>query len=205
MESPPDKGDLGGWVFHQRNLTRFLAQSLYRIYTAIILSAMAPIFLSAFIVFSHLVIKSFDLVIALTGGGPGYATDLPATLYVCHGVFTRRPWSGGSVGYGNDGGRFRNRRSLSLFRAEATMTQAALCPTTGMTKGSAVRMVSRFCLFAVLITFAAIYLMPLFVMLTTSLKSLDEIRSGSLLALPRAITFEAWSTAWSGACSGGEM
>ena len=85
------------------------------------------------------------------------------------------------------------------------MTQVALCPTTGMTKGSAVRMVSRFCLFAVLITFAAIYLMPLFVMLTTSLKSLDEIRSGSLLALPRAITFEAWSTAWSGACSGGEM
>ena len=30
------------------------------------------------------------------------------------------------------------------------MTQVALCPTTGMTKGSAVRMVSRFCLFAVL-------------------------------------------------------
>ena len=24
---PPDKGDLGGWVFHQRNLTRFFAQS----------------------------------------------------------------------------------------------------------------------------------------------------------------------------------
>ena len=27
MESPPDKGDLGGWVFHQHNLTRFFAQS----------------------------------------------------------------------------------------------------------------------------------------------------------------------------------
>jgi glucose/mannose transport system permease protein len=50
-----------------------------RIYTAIILPSMAPIFLSAFIVLSHLAIKSFDLVIALTGGGPGYATDLPAT------------------------------------------------------------------------------------------------------------------------------
>ena len=53
---------------------------LYRIYTAIILPAMAPIFLSAFIVLSHLAIKSFDLVIALTGGGSGYATDLPATF-----------------------------------------------------------------------------------------------------------------------------
>ena len=37
---------------------------------------MTPIFLSAFIVLAHLAIKSFDLVISLTGGGPGYATDL---------------------------------------------------------------------------------------------------------------------------------
>ena len=51
----------------------------WRIYSAIIIPSMAPIFLSAFIVLSHLAIKSFDLVIALTGGGPGYATDLPAT------------------------------------------------------------------------------------------------------------------------------
>lgn len=52
----------------------------WRIYSAIIIPSMAPIFLSAFIVLSHLAIKSFDLVIALTGGGPGYATDLPATF-----------------------------------------------------------------------------------------------------------------------------
>ncbi|MBY6068921.1 sugar ABC transporter permease [Leisingera aquaemixtae] len=52
----------------------------WRIYTAIIIPSMAPIFLSAFIVLAHLAIKSFDLVIALTGGGPGYATDLPATF-----------------------------------------------------------------------------------------------------------------------------
>ena len=51
----------------------------FKIYSAIIIPSMAPIFLSAFIVLAHLAIKSFDLVIALTGGGPGYATDLPAT------------------------------------------------------------------------------------------------------------------------------
>ncbi|MCE2520266.1 MAG: carbohydrate ABC transporter permease [Alphaproteobacteria bacterium] len=44
--------------------------------------------------------------------------------------------------------------------------------------------------------------MPLFVMITTSLKSLDEIRTGSLIALPERVTFEAWSTAWSSAFSG---
>lgn len=60
----------------------------WRVYTAIIIPAMAPIFLSAFIVLSHLAIKSFDLVIALTGGGPGYATDLPAT-YMYAMAFSR--------------------------------------------------------------------------------------------------------------------
>ncbi len=60
----------------------------WRIYSAIIIPSMAPIFLSAFIVLSHLAIKSFDLVIALTGGGPGYATDLPAT-YMYTMAFSR--------------------------------------------------------------------------------------------------------------------
>jgi glucose/mannose transport system permease protein len=59
-----------------------------RIYSAIIIPTMAPIFLSAFIVLAHLAIKAFDLVIALTNGGPGYATDLPAT-YMYAMAFSR--------------------------------------------------------------------------------------------------------------------
>jgi len=38
------------------------------------------VFFSTLMVVSHLAIKSFDLVVALTAGGPGYATDLPATF-----------------------------------------------------------------------------------------------------------------------------
>ena len=60
----------------------------WRIYLYIILPSMSAIFLSAFIVLAHLSIKSFDLVIALTGGGPGYATDLPAT-YMYTMAFSR--------------------------------------------------------------------------------------------------------------------
>ena len=60
----------------------------------------------------------------------------------------------------------------------------------------------RWLLYIALIIFALFYLMPLFVMLATSLKSLEEIRTGSLIALPREITFDAWITAWSSACSG---
>lgn len=50
------------------------------IYRRIILPIMRPIFFSCFIILSHLAIKSFDLVVVLTAGGPGYSSDLPATF-----------------------------------------------------------------------------------------------------------------------------
>ncbi|GGB93903.1 sugar ABC transporter permease [Marinobacterium zhoushanense] len=54
--------------------------SMPTIYRRIILPHLRPVFFSAFIILSHIAIKSFDLVMALTGGGPGYSTDLPATF-----------------------------------------------------------------------------------------------------------------------------
>lgn len=60
----------------------------------------------------------------------------------------------------------------------------------------------RWTLYLILALFAAYYLMPFYVMVSTSLKSLDEIREGSLLALPRAMEFGAWSEAWTDACIG---
>lgn len=64
------------------------------------------------------------------------------------------------------------------------------------------RFVLRWLLYLLLCTFALYYMMPLFVMITTSLKNLEEIRTGSLMSLPREITLAAWSTAWSSACTG---
>jgi len=54
--------------------------SMLKIYWRIILPIMRPIYFSAFIILSHLAIKSFDLVLALTAGGPGYSSELPATF-----------------------------------------------------------------------------------------------------------------------------
>ena len=54
--------------------------SLPRIYLRIVLPSLRPVFFSTLLVVGHLAIKSFDLVMALTGGGPGFATDLPATF-----------------------------------------------------------------------------------------------------------------------------
>ncbi|MDQ1814825.1 carbohydrate ABC transporter permease [Massilia sp. CCM 9210] len=55
----------------------------------------------------------------------------------------------------------------------------------------------------VLLTLVALYyLAPLYVMLTTSFKSLEQIRTGTILDLPLAPSTEAWTRAWSGACTG---
>jgi glucose/mannose transport system permease protein len=54
--------------------------SLPRIYWRIVLPSLRPVFFSTLMIVAHLGIKSFDLVMALTAGGPGYATDLPATF-----------------------------------------------------------------------------------------------------------------------------
>lgn len=62
--------------------------SLPRIYRSIIIPSLRPVFFSAIIILSHIAIKSFDLVMALTGGGPGYSSDLPATFMYAF-AFTR--------------------------------------------------------------------------------------------------------------------
>jgi glucose/mannose transport system permease protein len=54
--------------------------SLPRIYWRIILPILRPVVFSTILVLAHLSIKSFDLVMALTNGGPGYASDVPATF-----------------------------------------------------------------------------------------------------------------------------
>ena len=62
----------------------------------------------------------------------------------------------------------------------------------------------RILLWAILILFALFYLAPLYVMIATSLKSVEEIRTGNLLAFPQDPSFAAWAKAWSSACVGVE-
>jgi glucose/mannose transport system permease protein len=61
---------------------------------------------------------------------------------------------------------------------------------------------ARIGLYAFLVTAAACFLLPLYVMLVTSLKPLDEIRLGNTFALPIAPTLESWRAAWSTVCTG---
>ena len=60
----------------------------------------------------------------------------------------------------------------------------------------------RIVLYLLLLLFLLYYIAPLYVMLSTSFKSLDEIRTGNLLSLPQAVSLDAWRRAWSSACTG---
>ena len=60
----------------------------------------------------------------------------------------------------------------------------------------------RFAIWSVLLLFAAVFLVPLYVMVATSLKDMNEVRNGSLLSLPGSLNFDAWHKAWSQACTG---
>jgi glucose/mannose transport system permease protein len=62
--------------------------SNWALYRRIVIPQLRPAFMSAFVVLAHMAIKSYDLVIALTGGGPGTATEMPATFMYSY-TFTR--------------------------------------------------------------------------------------------------------------------
>ncbi len=62
--------------------------SLYSIYFTIILPMMRPVFMSSIVILLHISIKSYDLVIALTAGGPGISSDMPA-VYMTQMAFHR--------------------------------------------------------------------------------------------------------------------
>lgn len=57
-------------------------------------------------------------------------------------------------------------------------------------------------LYVFLVTVALFFLVPLYVMLVTSVKTMSEIRQGHIFALPAGLDWSAWQTAWSGACMG---
>jgi glucose/mannose transport system permease protein len=61
---------------------------------------------------------------------------------------------------------------------------------------------ARIGVYAFLLTAALFFLLPLYIMLVTSLKPMEEIRLGNIFALPVQLTVAPWRDAWSGACTG---
>lgn len=61
---------------------------------------------------------------------------------------------------------------------------------------------ARIGVYAFLLCASLFFLMPLYIMLVTSFKTMDEIRLGNIFAFPVSVTIEPWVTAWTSACTG---
>ena len=68
----------------------------WQIYLHVIIPQLDPVFVSAFVILAHMAIKSYDLVIALTNGGPGRSTWLPS-VFMYQYSFTRNEMSVGAA------------------------------------------------------------------------------------------------------------
>jgi glucose/mannose transport system permease protein len=61
---------------------------------------------------------------------------------------------------------------------------------------------SNVALYGTLVVISIYFLVPLYVMVVTSLKDMDEVRQGNIFSLPQDITFYPWIKAWAEACTG---
>jgi glucose/mannose transport system permease protein len=87
---------LRGVDSEQVNAARVDGAPTWQIYLRIIIPQLGPVFVSAFVILAHMAIKSYDLVIALTNGGPGRATWLPS-VFMYQYTFTRNEMAVGAA------------------------------------------------------------------------------------------------------------
>ncbi|MEX8519673.1 MAG: carbohydrate ABC transporter permease [Leptothrix sp. (in: b-proteobacteria)] len=80
----------------QVNAARVDGAKTWQIYLRIIIPQLGPVFVSAFVILAHMAIKSYDLVVALTNGGPGRSTWLPS-VFMYQYTFTRNEMAVGAA------------------------------------------------------------------------------------------------------------
>ncbi len=87
---------LRGVDSEQVHAARLDGARTWQVYYHIIIPQLGPVFISAFVILTHMAIKSYDLVIALTNGGPGRSTWLPS-VFMYQYTFTRNEMAVGAA------------------------------------------------------------------------------------------------------------
>jgi glucose/mannose transport system permease protein len=87
---------LRGVDSEQINAARVDGARSWQIYLRIVIPQLGPVFVSAFVILAHMAIKSYDLVVALTNGGPGRSTWLPS-VFMYQYTFTRNEMAVGAA------------------------------------------------------------------------------------------------------------
>ena len=69
-----------------REAARIDGASEWQIYRHVVIPMLRPVTITVLVILLHISLKTFDLVVAMAGPGPGFATDLPS-LYVFETMF----------------------------------------------------------------------------------------------------------------------
>src|SRR5690606_17836536 len=136
--------------------------------------------------------------------------SLRGSRQVHHGSSVHAPGNRHRRGRGNDAAphHVHRRRAIPLSRGPQ-QPEAQPMKINSASSGRSPRgrrpsrlTAGRMGLYAFVVTAALVFLLPFWVMVTTSLKPMSEIRTGNIFAPPLAPSFDAWVAAWSSACTG---
>jgi ABC-type glycerol-3-phosphate transport system permease component len=182
----------------------------WKTYLFIVIPMMRPVFITTLVLMVTGIVRVYDLVVAQTGGGPGIATEVPAK-YVYDYMFQAQ-----NLGQGFAASTMML-LTVAIFvvpwayhgirRQETWLTPPHPPLVDDGPRGTKAEAQDGFSrrnifLYGTLIVVAVYYLLPLYVMVVTSLKGMPEIRLGNIFAPPVEITFEPWVKAWAEACTG---
>lgn len=78
-------GSVDGEIWRASRVDGIPRRTMYR---RVVLPMLKPVAVVCVVLLAMDVVKSYELVVAMTGGGPGYSTDLPAK-FVVDNLFTR--------------------------------------------------------------------------------------------------------------------
>ena len=194
--------------------------SFWRLYVEIIIPMMKFTFLTCAILLSLGVVKTYDIVLAMTNGGPGTSTWTPAyfvdqrlfdprqyRLRVCgrrhHAVDHGRRLPAAGAAHRLAGAPARGCRRMSAALAYETSPRRAhrrgarlSAPDAGASRGASIAII------VFLAMCAAFVSIPLYVVIVTSFKTMDQIALGEIFSLPTTWTLEGWWKAWAEVCSG---
>lgn len=79
-----------------REAARIDGASEWQLYRRVIVPLLKPVTITVLVILLHISLKTFDLVVAMAGPGPGFATDLPS-LYVFETMFRATRYNAGTA------------------------------------------------------------------------------------------------------------
>jgi ABC-type glycerol-3-phosphate transport system permease component len=164
----------------------------WRVYLSIVLPMLGPSVSTAFVLLFVMVVKVFDAVVAMTQGGPGTASEVPAKFIMDY-LFGRA-----NIGLASAASIVLLLTVLAIVAPLYFVRSRACCPRRQHERRletaphAAAWTPARIGVYGFLIVAALFFLLPLYVMLVTSVKPMEEIRLGTLFALPQHFTLEPW-------------